>query len=330
MAIIIFWQILYFFIYSNKEKSQVSPPNIKRDPVFDRFKKAEQNHKENKQWMKQNGNKFIIFLHFHKAGGTTLFLASTYVTTHFNLNSNANPKQIINGNNLTFIPFWEYNKTYMHSFIIDFKRLGVSFIAMENQYFHYAHSINNINFKKQYQISLITQLRHPYKRFLSNFFYEIKWEMYKENVSIWNPNIMQRLLSFHNGDGEYFDQITNCWSSWNLYIRILTLNCNNELKDEQINETHLLMAKRELDKFDTITIVDKLETFELLNIKYGIKINKLRIPSTLKYLKPYLMNEMENNALTQFEKIFMEMNKFDYMLYEYAVDLSLNMLKQYI
>ena len=91
------------------------------------------------------------------------------------------------------------------SFVFQLKTQNVSFIAMENEYWIYPDMIQLINNQRntKYNIEMITQIRNPFTRFVSNFFYEINRDHYRENAYLRiNGNIKQRLLAFHQAKKE--------------------------------------------------------------------------------------------------------------------------------
>ena len=135
--------------------------------------------------------KIILFVHFHKAGGTTIVNKFRVDGGYkcWRPNANGNPKS--QSNNV--LQFWNYNRTQFTNFLLDgasqsqsseSRRMknttnkekggdsdGVEFLAMEWNFLQQDHFFQpDINYlQNDANIELITILRDPYERFISNF-----------------------------------------------------------------------------------------------------------------------------------------------------------------
>ena len=286
----------------------------------------------NKCWMNINNDKLIIFLHFHKAGGTSIVSSASCSNIFAKESSNGNPKKHISKyEKYNYrIPYWQFNLSQFIFFIKQLNINNTSFIAIENEYFinvdpniiiNSNYVLNVVRYRK---IELITQFRDPFDRYLSAFFYEINTRWYRETNSMKKNDIKQRLLSFHNIEGYEKKGAVSGNHEWNMYIRIFRRKFNNTIK---INETDLFLAQKELDKFNTITILEIKETHKLLEYKYGIYIDNKKIKQKGRGDKNKLTSN-DKNILNEFKNEFKIYNKWDYLLYDYAVNLSHNMLSQ--
>eukprot|EP01084_Bolivina_argentea_P137854 242792_1 len=291
--------------------------------------RTEMRIKKDSCWINTNKNKLIIFLHFHKSGGSSICNYAQTVAQLPKLNANCNPKTILDGQSHNIynnrIPFWDFDLRELTSYFQNLKFEHVSFIAMEDYYFinsDYLNRINSVFLKNsiKYKIELVTQFRDPFSRFVSNFFYSIKRRLYREIKEMRVDDIKKRLLWWHNRKlHPALRRYKHITSDWNMHIRILTSIYGNKI----VNESDLEIAKKELRMFDTIIILEIPETYILLEIKYGIK-NVLHAKQCCgKHESVHTLSEYNMDVLKQFEEEYKILNKYDYMLYEYAVELSL-------
>jgi len=229
----------------------------------------------------------VLFLHFHKAGGTTINdLFNGY--KKFPINKNGNPYL----DKDTIIHFWNFNKHQFNLFKKMVSEIGVKFIAMEWNFFK--HDVDLSGFK------LITCLRDPYDRFISNLNFDGRtdaFEYQKENI-ICNDFENINYKFYHN------------YNKNNYYVKLL--NGYGDRPDIIIDEKHLVKAMMILKKFNDIIILEKPKTWNKLK-KYGIIYKK-------QDKKNQAINEKIDGGMTK-EK-FRELNEFDYRLYDYACMLS--------
>ena len=87
------------------------------------------------------------------------------------------------------------------------------------------------------------------------------------------------------------------------------LNGLGDIHNIEVNETHLEIAKKQLDKFFFVIILEEPESYKpfekYYNVAHGIYKNDSK-----KYL--------QNKEQIEFKKNFIEKNALDYKLYNYA------------
>lgn len=235
----------------------------------------------------QKQGKIILFMHFHKSGGSTM----NEMFNNFNkypTNRNGNPWS---GNQI--IPFWNYNKMQFNNFKKHLNQLNVRFIVSEWNFFKYYEQINFHN------IELITCIRDPYKRFVSAL--SNKGRIFNDMHEFEQQNIVWSREK--KGCVQQFPININ---KFNYYVKML--NGFGDNHDTEINDSHLEIAKQNLRKFSTIIILDDPNSFSLLK-KYGIT----------KQIQKNQTTHKKNNV--HFEE-FKKHNLYDYKLYEYAIQLS--------
>ena len=232
----------------------------------------------------------IVFLHFHKSGGSTINnLFDSYIK--HKPNKNGNPWK-----DNQFIKFWEYNKKEFNQFKKYLNNLSVNFICLEWNFFI---NYNKLNYNG---VELITCLREPYERYKSNMNFYNKFN-YKNYES---KNLHQRC------------KIKINYNKFNYYVKML--NGLGNTPEAKIDESHFKIARKNLRKlFKTIIILENKESFKLLekfNIKYDGFNNIKRMNSNKKDI------DINRNE-------FKKLNFFDYKLYNYAKRLSEYQLQEY-
>jgi len=229
-------------------------------------------------------------MHFHKAGGTTInALFDKYCK--WEPNKNGNPW--LNNN---IIPFWNYKKDKFNIFKNILHKKGIEFVAFEWNYFKF---FNEIDYKN---IELITCIREPYKRFISNMIVD-------KHINSYNYNNKNIKWPWSESNQTFFVN----YNKYNYYTKML--NGFGDIPNIELNDTHIEIAKQNLSKFSTIIILDDSETFNLLK-KYD-KIHTLDQHKNKNMHK----NMHENSCVIDFEE-FKRLNHYDYELYEYAKELS--------
>lgn len=232
--------------------------------------------------------KCVIFLHFHKAGGTT-------INSFFKKYNKWKPNR--NGNPLwldkKYVNFWDYNREEFNIFKNILLECNIEFIAFEWNYFKFYKEIDYSN------IELITCIREPYKRFISNMCVDKYNDSYKYN----NATISERRRGVVN------------YNKYNYYTKML--NGFGNRPNIQINDEHLEIAKKNLSKFSIILILEDKNTFKLLQKYKKICTHKIH------------KNKNKNKKIRNVIDIndFKKKNKYDYELYEYAKKLSYIQLK---
>ena len=272
-----------------------------------------------------NTTPLIIYLHFHKAGGTSIVNAAKRTQNLFDPNGNGNPKfeRGLNGT----IKFWTYSEPKLIDFVSQcLHQNKATFIATENHWFLNT-SIINKEFKRQNRIELVTQIRNPFARFVSNYFFDVKYHAIGEPQRIKNISLIQRLRRYHScGEGSEYDvQCSVHWQAvndWNMYVRVLT---NQFDRNYNVTEQDLEIAKGELDKFDLVTVLEMPNLGDLWKEKYGMNIRHSN--GNKKYNQIYAAerdkDEDFDEKFKKFEQEFKRWNHFDYLLYEYAREVAI-------
>lgn len=110
--------------------------------------------------------RLIWFQHLHKAGGTSLVeLAKLSGERLYPYNVNGNPLDE-NGREL---PIWEYNKEQLAGFVEQCFELEVSFVSVE-----WALPMIDV-LAGDPRVRLVTVMRDPFRRFASNYRYDIRY-----------------------------------------------------------------------------------------------------------------------------------------------------------
>ena len=236
----------------------------------------------------------IIFLHFHKAGGTSINHAFNRYQKYCG-NLNGNPAK-----RLTVVDYWNYTKEQLHSFVGSMFYGRVEFICLEWNFFV---NYDTIDYR---QLDLITCIRDPYHRFLSclSYYERSDYVAYNQETQLCGYRQTSNNQKFPINVNKY-----------NYYVKML--NGLGQQSDIEVNHQHLEIAKNNLHKFSAILILENPQSFRLLH-KYGInhigqhnKSNKYRIdPNTVPLAK------------------FKHNNQYDYKLYDYACSLSNKQLEK--
>ena len=109
--------------------------------------------------------RLVRFQHLHKAAGTYVIRRAAANGEQFWPNhENGNPV-----NEGKVIPLWDYDETQLISFIDECQEKGVTFVACEWGGPHYETLAN------EPRVTLLTCLRDPVKRFISNYNYDHYW-----------------------------------------------------------------------------------------------------------------------------------------------------------
>tara|TARA_Y100001958_G_C21154617_1_gene489935 strand:- start:403 stop:1125 length:723 start_codon:yes stop_codon:yes gene_type:complete len=234
----------------------------------------------------------IIFLHFHKAAGSTIVQILKRKKKFFEPNKNGNPAYKISYNKSVTIDYWSRNKEDINVWINKQRCIGVEVMCLEWNFFNPHNFISD-------NISYIVCFRDPLKRFYSC----LNFESIRKTKSYLSPFEFQKMVFRDEG-------FIVSYNKDNYYTRMLCgLGNKPYLK---IEESHLDYAKKVLDRFKIILILENKKSFRLLS-KIGIRnINIPRTMTTKYYIKKHDL----------FDKDFIKRNKFDYELYNYAVKLS--------
>ena len=226
----------------------------------------------------------VMFVHLRKAGGTSIVDMASCLTK-YPLQVNGNPYNII-----YILKLWEYSPEAFQLFKQFLKSLTVEFVAMEYGFFK--------SFDNYYtsDLHLITCLRNPYKRFISNYNYDV-YRGYVPPCTI--EEYIQKDI-YNDGD------LVNC-NKPNYYV---TLLCGLQSEpDVVLTAKHLDQAKRNLARFDCVVILEQPETFAQLK-QFGL--SKRRHSNRTPRVTTFDLTEEE----------FAKDNTYDYELYEYAKQLA--------
>eukprot|EP01083_Nonionella_stella_P188654 695881_1 len=242
----------------------------------------------------------ILFIHLHKTGGC--FIVSMFnQTKHFQLyypNHWGNPLNAEHND----IPIGHFkdNKS-RNNFLSDIEKQNATFIAMESHFFD-----SNLNFEiMSKEFDLFTMFRDPYKRIISNYFYDVQ----KNYIDI------DKLNTFNTLDEKlkwFCQQKQSIWYHDNYYVRFL-----NDIQDpsQPINHAHFDEAKRRLSKFTRIGILEFKSTWKRIEDRYNVQLRGGE------KVNPH--NTSHPNPTSEFEHWFRKRNEWDFKLYEYAVEVAI-------
>jgi len=231
----------------------------------------------------------IIYLHFHKCAGTSIIKMFELAKKRFyQPNINGNP-----WNNNNIIEFWNYNKEQFSLFLNRLKKWKIEFIACEWNFLKEECLFNDIIF--------ITTFRDPYDRLLSTYNYHGGDKKYKSIINWYNKKIFwerswtkQKFCISINQSNYYTKMLNNLGNTYNKII----------------DDSHLTKAKRILEIFDDIIILENTKTFNTL-YKYDITNTKIYKNKAPKY---------DINIPPNFKERFIIENNYDYKLYEYVIN----------
>ncbi len=243
--------------------------------------------------MPQQNKSIIFYLHLHKCGGTTINTLFKNYNKH-KPNTNGNPWC---KSNKKIIKFWNYNKNEFNAFKKRLNSQNINFVAFEWNFFKHYNSIDLNN------IELVVCIREPYKRYISNMKMDNCHNMtsYNKKNVIWRRDRSVQTFNVN-------------YNKYNYYVKML--NGFGDKPNIEINRKHLEIAKKNLEKFSTILILENKDTFKLLE-KYDI------------YNIAHNNQGSQSNKkiVSNFEK-FKKYNTYDYELYNYAIELSRKKLEQ--
>lgn len=194
---------------------------------------------------------------------------------------------------------------------------------MENYYFR---SVIDSEFKQQNRIELVTQIRNPFTRFVSNYVFGLEHKEYSETAGVSELSFVQRLRLYHSYRGHPKFPDTN---SWNMYCRVLSRQFQ---RTRNVTAEDLETAKSALDAFDLVTVLEMEDAADLWAARYGLGI--LHSNRYSKYGELYAAEKKKHSAfdreLSAFQKEFETLNRCDYLLYEYAQDLHRAFAEKYL
>lgn len=165
--------------------------------------------------------RLVWFQHFHKAAGSSIIdLAELNKEQFWPYHNNGNPIEE-NGNELKL---WEYSIEELAGFVDSCEEKGVTFVATE-------WGTPNIEYlRSDNRVVLVTCLRNPLDRYVSNFYYDL-----------YNGYTPARTLF------EYESSRNRAITTFNYYCRVL-LNINES--STKIGSKEFDTAASTLEKFD--------------------------------------------------------------------------------
>ena len=245
----------------------------------------------------------ILFLHFHKCGGSTInSLFSNHKKHEPNINGNPWSKS-----SSEIVEFWNYTKDEFNDFIGDLRSQEVGFVALEWNFFRFHAEVDLSN------IELVVCMRDPYRRYRSN----LARSAAERNAAgtfiaaSSSKNWSDRTIWWSRAGIDQTFRVN--FNKYNYYTKML--NGFGDQPDVEIDETHLDIAKKNLSRFSTVLILENAETFKLLG-KYGIH---------------HMEHRNKNDSIVHCDidvEEFTRLNAYDYELYNYAVRLSSSQLER--
>ena len=149
---------------------------------------------------------------------------------------------------------------------LDQKR--ATFIALENKWFQDTALFDG-EFKQQNRVELVTQIRNPLDRYVSNYFFDCEVaKNFHEPLAVKQLPLIQRLKRWHS-HGHYAGEA----SMWNMYVRVLS---NQKERDRTVTDHELETAKTALDQFDLVVVLEMPDAAALWNGKYGMRLPHLK------------------------------------------------------
>jgi len=258
----------------------------------------------------QRKKKVIVFLHFHKAGGTSMLKTLNQHLTPWKPNRNFNPWREYGEEN-RLIEFWKYNSTELQGYLDELIDNNIDFVSTEWNFFRDPLPKSIVD-----QMDLITTFRNPYERFRSNVFFEA--EEYADHPEDWvNLDFDGHSVRRQCGEGVCKSGKFHVnYNKPNYYVQMM--NGLADVPHLKMNNTHLEVAKQRLQEwFKGIFILEQPETFSALgDIIPGYNPNGQGLP------KHSRDNSQNKHTIPLSEDEFREENDLDYQLYEFAVDLA--------
>ncbi len=272
------------------------------------------------------------------------------------------------------LQFWRYTRTQFDDFLRDGRgqnswphclpndtkdrqpesHTGVEFISLEWNFFVQDHFFDGDYLRQRAKIDLITVLRDPYDRFLSNFYYSfdnpqklyddpIQWahldliRKRRSDESFVKSNKRRRHPQNHQYGEEvphsfYFSVNYNKPNYYTAFLNGLAENTDDpgsksarfdfEYFAFGLNETHLEIAKRRLESFfDAVIILERPETYGQLDPWFAFS------GETAATYYPHRnkgSSTTRRKTLNFTREEFYRYNALDKKLYEFALELSLS------
>ncbi len=244
--------------------------------------------------------RLIWFQHLHKAAGTYIVRkAISNGEKPYPLNKNGNPHDE-NG----AIPLWALSDSELSDFVDECERLGITFVATE------WGGPNYSRLSKDPRVCLITCLRNPVDRFISNFNYDYYW--------MWTKS---------KNYSEYLSQ-DEIFTSPEYYTRIFSGNLEHQ---NEVTDKDLSTAKENLLLFDKVIIAETgmtglrdlgwIKEADTIHPTFGDKWAKIHLFKKMKFLR--LLEYVFRVKHKPKQEIDVEgLNKLDMELYNFAKTLE--------
>ena len=190
-----------------------------------------------------NNYRLIWFQHLSKAAGTSIVeLAKANGEKFYHQHSNGNPRN----SDGTLVRLWDMNGSQLKAFVDGCEHEGITFIATEWGAPDFAALASDP------RVTLITCLRDPLERFISNYYYGF-YLGYSDCLS---PE------SYANSDRTFWGVYTRS----NYYCRIFS-RCHHEVS--RIGLSQFEQAKINLSYFDYCVLISGRESFEHVKSAFG-------------------------------------------------------------
>jgi len=184
--------------------------------------------------------RLIWFQHLHKSAGTLIVnMAINNNEVLFDYHNNGNPTNSIG----EVLPIWEYSKNQLLDFVNECEISGITFVATE---------YGAPNFKlldEDSRVVLITCIRDPKKRIISNF-----------NYDYYSGYTNEKTL-------EDFIKIPSVYTSDNYYVRVFSRKTSLPL--EKLTNEDCALALINILKFDLIIKTENNNLEDKLFKKFG-------------------------------------------------------------
>lgn len=263
---------------------------------------------------------FVLFLHPHKAGGTTLcriFLAEKKI--RIGQHQNCNP--IVDGNIWNSIPL-DLN---LQSLAQLWRKNGHNFLASEYKPLPPSFQLSSSRY--QYQPAsklwtLVTLLRHPIERIVSHFYFEHLRATYSSIIN-WadaapyhTQNYYVRMFSGYFPTGASQDSRQR-WTDYDKNEPVPRF-WTNSIK---MTDNDLLRAKQALKHFSVVLLLDRMEeSIMLLRRVLGFEVSDFKKHENRRSAQKNITHEEHQSLLA--------INRLDMELFEYAHDLMDSRLKE--
>jgi hypothetical protein len=250
--------------------------------------------------------RLIWFQHFHKAAGTTIVdMALKNGESLYLPNTNGNPLD----ENGKYLPIWRIEKRSLKNFVDKCEEVGCTFVSPE-------WGVADLEtLRKDERVTVVTSIREPYSRFLSNYIFDYCHGFtHEQNIR----NYVGSKRSF---------------SHFNYYCHMLSRKKEGEY---QVTKSDFIKAQTRLLYFDYIGIVGShnwLENFcKSVNwMPFETKLNSkknhwIKIVRNLLGGRPRVARRIfestKLNIDSSFKKDFLMANGFDCELFKNAEKLG--------